>query len=92
LVRHDNLGTAPELLNSPGVSTDPAGESLVHIRLYVGVAAGAQHGDENRRFPYFAGLPVDDLNCCTGPVDKHLLPGPVLLANDHIHLLAPETV
>ena len=54
IVRGDDFGHTAQELKGAHMGTDPVGQTLSQARLGVGVVAGAQDRDEDRRFPDFA--------------------------------------
>ena len=74
------------------VGAQPRFHLLVARRLGPGVAARTQRGDEQRRRPSLAVVPVIDRYRRTGPIDKHLLARLVLLPQHHIEFGAPALV
>jgi hypothetical protein len=83
---------APEELEGPDVGADPAGQVLALGGLGKGVAAGAQHGDKDRRLAYFARLWVYERDGVAGIIDEQLLASPVLLAQHHVQAPMPAPV
>ena len=71
---------------------DPVGQRLGPGRLGVGVAGGAQRGDEHLRLAHLAGPPVDDLDRLAGIVDEQALAGRVRLPHGRRQPALPGAV
>jgi hypothetical protein len=74
VVRHQQLGYAPERGESSGVGTDPVGQRLAPARLGIGEIGGAHDRDENLRRTDLTGEPVDDhRHRVAGVIDEQLV-------------------
>lgn len=93
VVAHRDLRRAGEELERMDMASDPLLELLGSQRLGVGVGGGTEAGHEQLGLEgHCVALAVVDGDCGPGKVDEHLLPGPVVLAHDDIHGLAPGDV
>src|ERR1700736_3318593 len=81
-----------EMLEGMHVGLQPSFHLLIARRLGPGVAARTQRGDEQRRWPSLAAMPVIDRYRRTGPIDEHLLARLVLLPQHHVEFGAPALV
>src|SRR4051794_343816 len=71
---------------------DPVGEALRPGGLGIGVAARAEHRDEDRRGAHFAGGRVVDRDRVAGVIDEELLAGAMLVAEHDVLSLEPTAV
>ena len=75
IVRHHLRRYAVEEGEGAAMRADPVGQRLRPGRLGVGVAGGAQGGDEDLRCADLAGEPVDHIHRGAGVIDEQLLAG-----------------
>jgi hypothetical protein len=71
---------------------DPVGQSLRQARFGIGIAADAQHGDKQSRWPHLARAGVMDGNSGPGIVDKQFLAGPVFVPQHNLPAPQPAAV
>jgi len=81
IIRHDLTGNAPGVGESAAVRADPVGQRLGPGRFGVGVAGGAQGGDEDLGCANLAGKAVDHRHRGAGVIDEHLFAGDMGLAH-----------
>ena len=72
--------------------TEPGGQLLISCGFGVGVRTRTQHHHEQRGLPDLSGDWIVHRDRGSGPIDETLLAGLVLLAKNHILLLAPPPV
>ncbi len=74
------------------MGADPVGQSLRQAGFGIGIAAGAQHGDKQSRWPHLASVGVMDGNGGSGIVDKQFLAGPVFVPQHNLPAPQPASV
>ena len=92
IVRDDLRRHAAEERQSPAMGCRPVGQRLCQCRLGIGVAGGAEHGDEHLGCMHFAGQAVDEGDRLAGIVDEHPLAGRMGLAHARRQALLPALV
>ena len=92
IVRHDLRRHPAEVGEGAAVRANPVGQRLRPGRLGVGVAGGAQGGDEDLGRADLAGKAVDHLEGGAGIIDEHLLAGHMALTHGRGEPALPGTV
>ena len=92
VVRHEQFGDALEKLEGSHMAVDPVRQIMAERRSRKGVCAGAEHGDEDRGRRDFAALAIIDRDRVSGPVDKRLLAGIVIVPEHHIPATVPPLI
>ena len=92
IIRHDLRRYAAEIGEGAAMRADPVGQRLRPGRLGVGVARGAQGGDEDLGRADLSGKAVDHLHRGAGVIDEHLLAGDVGLTHGRVEPATPIPV
>jgi hypothetical protein len=75
VVRHDLARHTANEVQRPDMRANPVRQGLGRGRLDIGVAGGAQYGDEDLGCPHLAGRPINHIDSLSGIVDKQPLAG-----------------
>ena len=92
IVRYDLSGHPAEIGEGAAVRADPIGQRLRPGRLGIGVAGGAQGGDEDLGRANLAGEAVDHVRPGAGVIDEQLVAGDMGLAHGRGEPAAPIPV
>ena len=92
IVRDDNLGTAPKVLERPHMAAQPVRQGLREGRFGIGVVGGTQHRHEHLGRMDLAGVGTDDGRGGSAVIDKAFLTGLVELTHGALLQALPVCV